>query len=162
MGCMKIEKPLTVELRVPSDDISTSGAMVYYQHGPTSFHLRVIFELLKTYIKEPFFSDLRTLKQLAYLVRTQVDIERGVIGLKFTIVSSNTDASSVGKEMRDFIGAFMLKFSEQTEAELKTLKESVLVSLTEPHDSLKDQFEFVDNEVSSRSFLFDRKEKAKV
>jgi len=115
---------------VPSDDIKTSGAMVYYQYGLTDSRLRVIFELLKTYIKEPFFNELRTLKQLAYLVRTNVDVERGVIGLVFTIVSSNTDASSVGKSMREFITSYLQKFSDQTKEELDTLKQSVLVSLT--------------------------------
>ena len=159
LSCLRIEKHLGVELMVPSDDIKTSGAMVYYQYGLTDSRLRVIFELLKTYIKEPFFNELRTLKQLAYLVRTNVDVERGVIGLVFTIVSSNTDASSVGKSMREFITSYLQKFSDQTKEELDTLKQSVLVSLTEPHDSLNDQFEFVNRQVTRRAFLFNGKEK---
>lgn len=43
MGCLKIEQPLVVELRVPSDDIKTSGAMVYYQYGRANAHTRVVF-----------------------------------------------------------------------------------------------------------------------
>ena len=147
---------------MPSDDIKTSGTMVYYQYGPTNSHLRVVFELIKTYIKEPFFNELRTLKQLAYLVRTNVDIERGVIGMVFTIVSSNTDANSVGKQMREFISSYLKKFSEETEEDLDKLKQSVLVSLTEPHDSLNDQFSFVNRQVTRRSFQFDGKEKSVV
>jgi secreted Zn-dependent insulinase-like peptidase len=74
-----------------------------------------MLEILKTYVKEPFFNDLRTLKQLAYYVATVVRVNRGILGMYFLLVSSNADPLSVANQMKEFLVPFFSQFKDQTE-----------------------------------------------
>lgn len=129
---------------MPSTDITTSGTLVYYQFEKQDYRNKIIMELIKVHAKEPFFNELRTNKQLAYYVGTRVKPFRGVLGLYFILVSSNTDPFGVYKEIKAFVEPHLRKIATITDDELKIIKEAVLVELSEPHHSLKDLFEFVD------------------
>ena len=102
-GCLKIDKDLEFAVYTPSDDIKTSCTLVYFEHGRESYRDKILLEILKVYIKEPFFNELRTKKQLAYYVSSKVCETRGVLGMHFILVSSNTDPKSCEKHMKDFI-----------------------------------------------------------
>ena len=52
-------------------------------------------ELLLIFIKEPFFDDLRTTKQLGYIASSDTNLHSGIIGMKFLVVSSTADAHSI-------------------------------------------------------------------
>lgn len=87
-----------------------------------------MMDILKTYVKEPFFNDLRTLKQLAYYVGTTVRVNRGILGMYFLLVSSNADPLSVAKQMKDFLWPFFAEFKNQTEEQVTKLKQAVLIN----------------------------------
>lgn len=73
--------------------------------------------LLKNYIDEPYFNELRTQKQMAYYLAVTIENTRGVLGLKFILVSSTRDPKNISEEIKNFVSSFFLKMAEDLSAE---------------------------------------------
>jgi len=62
---------------------------------------------LKNYIKEPFFDQLRTQKQLAYYLTAYSQNTRGILSLLFLLISSNADPHAVSEHIHSFVKEFI-------------------------------------------------------
>jgi insulysin len=116
--------------------------------------------LLVNYIKEPYFNELRTEKQLAYYLTAYSKNTRGVLGLCFILVSSNTDPRAISGHIANFCREFLQKAEQDLTAEkFESIKNSVRTKILEPHNSLKEYFDFVCREIDHKTFLFNRKDR---
>lgn len=63
--------------------------------------------MLHNYIKIPFFDKLRTEQQLAYYLAAYKNNTRGVLGLNFLLISSNTNPKDISGHITNFIKDFL-------------------------------------------------------
>jgi nardilysin len=136
MGCLKLQRDIVYEVFVGSDEIKTSAVVVYVQLAEENYRNLILLMILRVYIKEPFFDELRTRRQLAYNVQTALKNNRGVLGLLFLLVSSNVSPREAAKLMKEFISRHFQKFKELSTEDFIGLKKAVVAKLTEPFDSL--------------------------
>jgi nardilysin len=141
---------------VRSEDIKTSATIVYMQLGEENYRSLMLLMILTIYIKEPFFDELRTRRQLAYNVQTALRNNRGVLGMLFLLVSSNASPKEAAKLMKEFIFGYFGKFKMLSAEEFVALKKAVFAKLTEPLDSLKKWSAEVCHHTVYRTFQFNR------
>ena len=71
-----------------------------------------MLSLLKNYIEQPYFDNLRTQKQLAYSLCAYQQNTRGVLGLLFLLISSNSDPFQITEHIKTFISEFIAAMGE--------------------------------------------------
>lgn len=116
---------------------------------------------MKNHIDEPFFNELRTLKQMAYYLTVKIENTRGILGMYFILVSSTRDPANITAEIKtfveDFFGKLETDLTGDNSDKLKLLKDSVFTKLNAPHNNLEALFDFIIHEVSEKTNYFNRK-----
>lgn len=54
---------------------------------------------------------------MAYYLAVTIENTRGVLGLKFILVSSTRDPKNISEEIKSFVSSFFLKMAEDLSAE---------------------------------------------
>lgn len=84
---------------------------------------------------------------MAYYLSARIENRRGVLGLKFNLVSSTRDPKNISDEIKNFLSGFFAKMEEDlssdNQAKFLKIKESVFTKLIAPHTNLQALFEFV-------------------
>ena len=82
--------------------------------------------LLRNYIKEPFFDQLRTQKQLAYYLTAYSQHNRGILSLCFLLISSNADPYAISGHIHTFVTDFLANIeADLTVEKFEQLKDSL-------------------------------------
>jgi len=117
-------------VQVPVDH-SDAALMLYLQGRDDSLTERAHMLLIGEMLASPFYTSLRTEKQLGYVVSAFASNHLRVPGLAMIVQSPSVDQATIKTEMTGFLAAFKDQVATLTDADLKRYKASVLSGLEE-------------------------------
>ena len=153
----KSTKKLNAIKFVPNEDNALSIAYMAKGYDELAGEVRAM--LLKDIISRWYFDDLRTNKQLGYVVyATQAKIGK-TSGIRFMVQSPNTSPKGIMQHNERFFAESLQKLSALSETEFNQFKESLLNKLERKPESLSQEFENFSFDYARGNQQFDRKEK---
>ena len=117
-------------------DHSDAAVMLYLQGRDDSLLERAHLLLVGEMISAPFYTSLRTEKQLGYVVAAFANNHLRVPGLAMLVQSPGASESQLEAEFRGFLAAYAEQLSQMTEEDLQRYKISVLSNLRETPKNL--------------------------
>ena len=117
-------------------DHSDAAVMLYLQGRDDSLLERAHLLLVGEMISAPFYTSLRTEKQLGYVVAAFANNHLRVPGLAMLVQSPGASESQLEAEFRVFLAAYTEQLSQMTEEDLQRYKTSVLSNLRETPKNL--------------------------
>lgn len=106
-------------------------SVLFLQGAEDSLRERALFALIQKATEAPFYSELRTEKQLGYVVGSSISPMHRVPGLLFYVQSPTVEVAGIRTEMDGFFTAWDERIAALGEEDLQRLKEAVLGSLEE-------------------------------
>eukprot|EP00474_Spongospora_subterranea_P010402 CRZ10860.1 hypothetical protein [Spongospora subterranea] len=91
---------------VQNPDEINSSILVYFQIGPDEVTVRAKLRLFAHLINEPCFNRLRTIETLGYLVFSGMQEQRGVLGFRFIVQSSEHSPTYLHSRIAAFVVEF--------------------------------------------------------
>ncbi len=142
---------------VPNEDNALSIAYMAKDYDELAGEVRAM--LLKDIISRWYFDDLRTNKQLGYVVyATQAKVGK-TSGIRFMVQSPNTSPKGIMQHNERFFAESLQKLTALSESEFDQFKESLLNKLERKPESLSQEFENFSFDYARGNQQFDRKEK---
>jgi len=112
-------------------DHSDSAALLYLQGEEDSLRNRALYSVLNKLASAPFYSSLRTEKQLGYAVGSSISHIQRVPGLVFYVQSPKVDAEALRKEINQFLLGYKAQLDEMAEEDIDRFKAAVLATIEE-------------------------------
>jgi len=128
--------PLGEQRAQISVDHSDAALMLYLQGRNDSLTERAHMLLLGEMLAAPFYTSLRTEKQLGYVVAAFASNHLRVPGLAMIVQSPSADAETIKSEMTGFLADYSEQVASLTEGDLQRYKASVLSGLEETPKNL--------------------------
>ena len=123
--------------QIPVDH--TDGAVMLYLQGRNdSLTERAHMLLVGEMVASPFYTSLRTEKQLGYVVAAFASNHLRVPGLAMVVQSPTVDEAAIKSEMTGFLSAYLEQVAKLSEADLQRYKASVLSGLEEKPKNLSE------------------------
>lgn len=119
------------EIAAEHDD---SAALLYLQSGETGMSARVAMGLTAQILSADFYHQLRTRKQLGYVVSASVYPQRDIGGLIFLVQSSVVDSASLQTEIKQYLSDWLEAGVDETT--FAQHKASLLKRLAEQPENL--------------------------
>jgi insulysin len=119
-------------------DHRDSVVVQYIQGDEASLQERAKLSLIAHMISAPFFNQLRTEKQLGYVVSAFPLHANRVPGICMIVQSPVAKEPELRSEFGDFLHRFSIAVNELTEQDLDRHKEALLVNLLEPPKNLRE------------------------
>ncbi|KAA1171199.1 peptidase M16 [Marinobacter salinexigens] len=117
-----------VDLAVSHPD---TGYTLYMQGENTSFEERARFRLLAQIISSPFYEDIRTNRQLGYIVYATPFEMLETPALGFVVQSPAASPQEIDQAVQEFSAQFESQLRAMDEADLKREKQAVISGLLE-------------------------------
>ncbi|XP_665295.1 zinc protease [Cryptosporidium hominis TU502] len=119
----------------------------------------ILTNILILIISEEFFTEIRTEKQLGYVVGASYeDIVDHVSGINFNVVSSNKNIETLANNVLEFWNDWFSPDSNKiTETLFNEAKESFIQTMKEKIVNIKDLFSHFSDEISTKTYDFDWK-----
>lgn len=140
-------------------DHPDTGYTLYVQGDNTSFEERAAFRLLGQIISSPFYEELRTNRQLGYIVYATPFEMLETPALGFVVQSPEASSEQIDKAVREFSKTFRGTLSEMSEQDLQREKQAVLSKLMEQDRRLGEISERYWREIDRGETGFDSREK---
>ena len=136
------------------------SAMLFYVQGRNgTYQEQLNFMLLDRIISSPYFHNLRTLKQLGYVVTARYSQHHKMPGISFIVQSPTVSANELVILSLDFIGnLFHQKVHNMTRDEFLVHKTSLLRELKKKPESLTEQTSFYINNINLNNHQFNRRQ----
>lgn len=150
-------RKLNVVKNVPNEDNALSIAFMAKDYAEMDSYVRVLF--LKDMISRWYFDDLRTNKQLGYVVYATNGRIGTTSGLRFMVQSPNTSPKGIMEHNKRFFAESLEKLTALSEAEFNQFKESLLNKLTRKPESLSQEFSLFTYDFSLLNNRFDYRQK---
>ena len=128
--------PLGQQLGQIPVDHTDAALMLYLQGRNDSLTERAHMLLLGEMLASPFYTSLRTEKQLGYVVSAFASNHLRVPGLAMIVQSPSADEATIKSEMSEFLSAYKEQVAILTELDLQRYKASVLSGLEETPKNL--------------------------
>lgn len=136
------------------------SAVAYYWQSPErGYKARAAFALAAQIIQPRFFDELRTEKQLGYVVFTTNMPMLDVPGISFVVQSPRSSAESLAQEVDDFINRQWLELAEMPESQFVRNKAALLAKLTEEPQRLNQLTDDYWGDIAMGYYGFDDREK---
>ncbi len=117
--------PRKVSRIVEESEFTDSVDVVYIQGWGSDYIERARFRLLEKLMSEQFFTDLRTEKQLGYVVHAKLDRYLNIPGFKLYIQSPVQGPANLEYEILGFLESFQGRLMKLDEKEFKSYKETL-------------------------------------
>ncbi|KRW98246.1 Metalloenzyme, LuxS/M16 peptidase-like protein [Pseudocohnilembus persalinus] len=153
---LKFEYSLDQELG--NEEEPNSCLFTYYQGRSETPEVLMLTKILKNFIQEPFFDQLRTNEQLGYYVEAQDEYMRGITGIQFVVQSSVADPNKIATRIDAFLEERKEKIEALTQEEFDIYRQSALVKMTQKEDNMYEEARYYYQEVKFHTYKFDRKE----
>ncbi len=150
-------RKLNVVKNVPNEDNALSIAFMAKDYAEMDSYVRALF--LKDMISRWYFDDLRTNKQLGYVVYATNGRIGTTSGLRFMVQSPNTSPKGIMEHNQRFFAESLEKLTALSEAEFNQFKESLLNKLTRKPESLSQEFSLFTYDFSLLNNRFDYRQK---
>lgn len=143
-------------------DHGDSAIAIYFQGSDTSFADRARFGLLAQILSSPFFQDLRTEKQLGYVVHASALPLFEVPGIVFLVQSPITDPVELEKHVQRFVVEYADNIAEMPDAVFERHKSALLTHILEREKSLSERSNRYWSELDEEHYGFDSREQLAV
>ena len=130
--------PLGEQRGQVSVDHSDAAVMLYMQGREDSLAERAHMLLLGEMLSSPFYTSLRTEKQLGYVVAAFASNHLRVPGLAMIVQSPSADEAALQAEFKQFLSAYSEQVEGMTAEDLARYKASVLSNLQESPKNLSE------------------------
>jgi secreted Zn-dependent insulinase-like peptidase len=146
------------QVRQVAIDHGDSAISVYFQGSNTSFSSRAKFKLLAYTLSSPFFQDLRTEKQLGYVVFSAALPIMKVPGIVFTVQSPSADPIVLEKSVEEFLKNHAAKVIGMTDESFASYKQGLLTRILFKEKSLSERTARYWTEVNNGYHDFDSRD----
>jgi secreted Zn-dependent insulinase-like peptidase len=143
--------------QVPIDH-GDSAISVYFQGSDTSFSNRAKFKLLAYTLSSPFFQDLRTEKQLGYVVFSATLPIMKVPGIVFTVQSPSADPVVLENSVEEFLKNYAGNIVDMTDEDFESYKRGLLTRILFKEKSLSERTARYWTEVNNGYHDFDSRD----
>ena len=140
-------------------DHPDTGYSLYVQGDNTSFEERAVFRLLGQIISSPFYEELRTNRQLGYIVYATPFEMLETPALGFVVQSPEASGDQIDQAVREFSKAFKDTLSNLSEQDLAREKQAVISQLMEQDRQLGEISERYWREIDRGATDFKSREK---
>ncbi|MCL1076900.1 insulinase family protein [Parashewanella spongiae] len=139
-------------------DHQDSAILVYYQSKQTSILKMALFSLLNHTMSSKFFHELRTRKQLGYMVGTNYLPLNRHPGMIFYIQSPNCGPKTLLNEIDTFLSDFAYTVMELTEQQWAQTKQGLTNQIMEHDPNLKTRGQRFWTSIGNKDHKFDHRE----
>ncbi|MEP5983278.1 MAG: insulinase family protein, partial [Marinobacter alexandrii] len=150
------QKETQVTLDVDHPD---TGYSLYMQGENTGFEARARFRLLAQIVSSPFYEELRTNRQLGYIVYATPFEMLETPALGFVVQSPGASPGQIDQAVREFAEEFEATIAGLDEASLNREKQAVISKLLERDRQLGDISSRYWREIDRNADSFDSREK---
>ena len=148
--------PYIRKIAVENDD---SAILVYVQGADRSIEERSRFALLSHIIQTPFFSELRSVQQLGYVVFSAHMPVAQVPGIAFVIQSPDVDPEEMEAAISKFLEKFQSDLREYSTEEFEAFRNGLKNAILEKDTTLNDRTERYWTSIDRKEYNFDGREK---
>ncbi|WP_372965548.1 insulinase family protein [Marinobacter sp.] len=136
-----------------------TGYTLYLQGKDSSYQERARFQLLTQIVSSPFYEELRTTRQLGYIVyATSFEmLETPALGL--VIQSPEASGTAIDEAVTEFANAFAAKLAHFSPSQLDREKQAVISQLTERDRQLGEVSNRYWREIDRENYKFDSRER---
>lgn len=117
-------------------DHEDNAALLFLQGAEDNLQERARFALLQKLTEAPFYSELRTERQLGYVVGNGISPMHRVPGLVFYVQSPRFDSAQLQEEIDAFLSRFATRLEELGEEDLERIRQAVLAGIEEQPKNL--------------------------
>ena len=136
------------------------SALAHYIQGKnSSIEQKALFSLFSQILSTPYYNQLRTEKQLGYIVFATEIMLQQVPGIAFTVQSPNTDALKILEYTQEFLHAFATSVAAMDEDEFSRHKSALISKILEKDTALSQRSARYWREIDRQNFEFDTREK---
>ena len=128
---LKLSPSASLPRRRIDVDHTDSSAVLYIQAGADTLAARAQFALLQNVLEAPFYTALRTEKQLGYIVGNRIMPMRRVPGMALYVQSPVLDSTGLIGEIDGFLDSQKATIEAMSEDDLARYQQSVLSVLEE-------------------------------
>jgi insulysin len=144
------------ELKIDHPD----SAITIYAQGPNKhYSTRAKTGLLTQILSSPFYSDLRTEKQLGYIVYAASMPILRVPGIAFVVQSPNTAPISLEEKIDQFITTYADAIGHMSDQDLTKYKQGLLSQILEKDRNLQARSNRYWNDIDEKQYKFDVRER---
>jgi secreted Zn-dependent insulinase-like peptidase len=148
-------KNLVRQLNVDHDD---SVIAVYFQGADTSFASKAQFSLLAHVLASPFFQELRTERQLGYVVFSSKLSLLEAPGIVFSVQSPTTNPVSLEKHIENFLFNYAKRIAKMSDAVFEDYKSGLLTRVLNKEENLLERSARYWKEINNEYYAFDSRE----
>lgn len=136
-----------------------SALAAYYQGPDKRLGSRALAELLGQMVSAPFYNELRTERQLGYVVHAGSSALLDVPGLAFIVQSPVADPGTLETHVQAFLHDFRTFVAHVDETTFATHQAGVITRILEAEDRLRDRSDRYWNEIDFGYTRFDSRER---
>lgn len=140
-------------------DHPDTGYTLYMQGADTSFAERARYRLLAQIISSPFYEDIRTNRQLGYIVYAMPFEILQTPALGFVVQSPGADWQELDQAVRQFTSGFESRLADLDDTELEREKQAVISKLLQQDRQLGDASDRLWREIDRNATGFDSRER---
>ncbi len=122
----------------------------------------ICMNIISIFLKEKFFSQLRTNKQTGYIVKSgvtkHIDDKGRLYGLYFLIQSPLFKPDSLSRMIKEFVAEWYKRFEKILQKEFDNIKTIMRNSLKEKFISMNEEYSYYSSKISLESYAFNLKE----
>jgi secreted Zn-dependent insulinase-like peptidase len=126
-------------------------------HMPQDKKNKHINKVLETYLSKLYFEELRTEKQVGYVVFAVGAFRKHTSGFIFLIQSDKFLPSELSEMTFEFLLKQRKEITELTDEQFNDIREGLLAPLRQEFNSLDSQSSFYFEEIQNHEYLFDKK-----
>ncbi|KZX75100.1 hypothetical protein A3715_02365 [Oleiphilus sp. HI0009] len=135
------------------------SSMVFYMQGETkSYSERALYSLMSQAIGNDYYAQLRTEKQLGYIVFATPYPLLEVPGIAFIVQSPSASTDQLFNETRTFLNAQVDRINSLSEEEFARYKKAVISRLEEKETNIGQRSNRYWSEIDKKAAKFDSKE----
>lgn len=148
------QRKLNFIKNVPNEDNALT--MLFMPNGYTELESAVRARLLKNIISRWYFNDLRTDKQLGYVVYATTSVIGKSSGIQFMVQSPNTTPAGILQHNERFFKEAMERLEKLSDEEFEKYRSSLVETLQFKPESLSAEFAEFASDFSRNNAKFDR------
>ncbi len=141
-----------------SVDHPDTGYTLYMQGDNTGFRERAAFRLLGQIISSPFYEEIRTTRQLGYIVYATPFEMLETPALGFVVQSPEASDEEIDQAVREFSDTFEERLATISDSDLAREKQAVISQLMEQDRTLGEVSERFWREIDREATNFDSRE----
>ncbi len=135
-----------------------SAIAVYLQGADKSLGTRALVSLVAQVLSSPFYSDLRTDKQLGYIVYATALPLLEVPGIAFVVESPTADPAALQRNVERFLSGYADTVAQMSSTEFENHKQGLLTLLLQEDKTLRERSDRYWHEIDQQSYAFDSRE----